>query len=139
MHTAGLLWIVTAASLSVNVIIVRAQEPTGRRNPTAAALKNPVGATPESVRRGRQAYMRACRQCHGENGAGDGPLAPKSPPPPNLTDATWDHGSTDGEIYNVIANGAGGDSPMKGMRSVLTTREMWDIVNYLRSIGPQQP
>jgi hypothetical protein len=26
---------------------------------------------------------------------------------------------------------------MKGMRSELTTTDMWSIVNYLRSIGPQ--
>ena len=78
-----------------------------------------------------------CRHCHGLRGRGDGPLAPKDPKPANLTDGTWDHGSSDGEIFAIISNGVGGDSEMKGVRSEMTTTDMWSIVNYLRSIGPQ--
>ena len=68
---------------------------------------------------------------------GDGPLAPKDPRPADLTDAKWDHGSTDGEIFTIIANGVGGKSEMKGLRSELTATDMWNIVNFLRSIGPK--
>jgi mono/diheme cytochrome c family protein len=106
-------------------------------NPKAAAVKNPVSPTPKSIDGGRQAYMRACRQCHGAKGLGDGNLAPKDPSPANLTDAEWIYGSSDGEIFAIIANGVGGDSQMKGARSEMTATEMWNIVNYLRSIGPQ--
>jgi mono/diheme cytochrome c family protein len=81
--------------------------------------------------------MRACRQCHGPNGLGDGPLAPKDPSPPNLTDADWIYGSSDGEIFAIISNGVGGNSEMKGHRSEMSVTDMWNIVNYLRSIGPQ--
>ena len=45
-----------------------------------------------------------CRHCHGLRGKGDGPLAPKNPRPADLTDATWDHGASDGEIYTLILN-----------------------------------
>jgi mono/diheme cytochrome c family protein len=106
-------------------------------NPKAAAVKNPVKPTPDSIRKGRDGYMKSCRHCHGVSGVGDGPLAPKNPSPADLTDAEWKFGSTDGEIYSVIANGIGGDSEMKGVRSEMTTSDMWNIVNYLRSIGPQ--
>ena len=105
-------------------------------NPKAAAVKNPVKPTPDSIRKGRQGYMKSCRHCHGASGVGDGPLAPKNPSPANLTDADWKFGSTDGEIYWVIANGVGGDSEMKGVRSEMTATDMWNIVNYLRTIGP---
>lgn len=106
-------------------------------NPKAAAVKNPVAANANSINKGRQAYQKACRHCHGSKGLGDGPLAPKNPSPADLTDAEWKYGSSDGEIFAIIANGVGGDSEMKGMRSELTTTDMWNIVNYLRSIGPQ--
>ena len=106
-------------------------------NPKAAAVKNPVQPTPKSITAGRQSYMRACRQCHGAMGLGDGPLAPTNPSPPNLTDAEWTYGSSDGEIFAIISNGVGGDSEMKGHRSEMTATDMWNIVNYLRSIGPQ--
>ena len=106
-------------------------------NPKAAALKNPVKPSADSIRKGRQAYMKACRHCHGLNATGDGPLAPKNPSPADLTDETWQYGSSDGEIFTIIANGVGGGSEMKGVRSEMTATDMWNIVNYIRSIGPQ--
>jgi mono/diheme cytochrome c family protein len=104
----------------------------------AAATKNPVPATPASIAKGKENYTRACSHCHGSNAQGDGPLAPQNPSPPNLADDKWDHGSSDGEIYFIIANGLK-DSEMKGVRSEMTSTDMWHIVNYLRSIGPKSP
>ena len=107
-------------------------------DPKAAAVKNPVPANPASIKRGQQNYNRACQHCHGPNGQGDGSLAPTNPSPSNHTDDKWDHGSSDGEIFSVIANGIP-DSEMKGVRSEVTATEIWHIVNYLRSIGPKPP
>jgi mono/diheme cytochrome c family protein len=107
-------------------------------NPKAAAMKNPVKATPASIAKGRQNYTQACEHCHGSKAQGDGPQAPTNPSPANLTDDKWDHGSSDGEIYFIIANGIK-DSEMKGVRSEMTATDMWHIVNYLRSIGPKPP
>ena len=64
------------------------------------------------------------------------PLAPKNPKPADLTDAKWDHGSSDGEIYTLILNGAPAPmSEMKGMKGTLTPTQIWQVVNYIRSIG----
>jgi mono/diheme cytochrome c family protein len=115
---------------------VQAQAKPGG-NPKAAAVKNPVASNANSINKGRQAYQKACRHCHGPKGLGDGPLAPKNPSPADLTDAEWKYGSSDGEIFAIISNGVGGDSEMKGARSEMTATDMWSIVNYLRSIGPQ--
>jgi mono/diheme cytochrome c family protein len=107
-------------------------------DPKAAAVKNPVPATPASITAGRALYGKNCRHCHGLKGLGDGPLAPKNPRPASLVDAKWDHGSTDGEIFAVIWNGAPAPkSEMKGMKGTLTERDVWNIVNYLRSLGPK--
>jgi mono/diheme cytochrome c family protein len=134
----GVVAAIVVASLALvsTTVSVLAQATKGG-NPKAAAVKNPVQPTPKSITAGRQAYMRACRQCHGPNGLGDGPLAPKDPSPPNLTDADWIYGSSDGEIFAIISNGVGGNSEMKGQRSEMSVTDMWNIVNYLRSIGPQ--
>jgi mono/diheme cytochrome c family protein len=116
--------------------VVSAQKRGG--DPKARAVKNPVPATAASVNAGRAAYGRNCRQCHGLRAKGDGPLAPKNPRPADLTDDKWDHGSSDGEIYAVIWNGAPApDSEMKGMKDTLTQKDVWSIVNYIRSIGPK--
>ncbi len=99
-------------------------------------LSNPVAATPKSIATGQKLFRTYCRHCHGGGAKGDGPQAPKGTHPADLTDEKWDRGSTDGEIYEVIRNGAGPDFDMKGFRSKLTKEEMWSLVNYLRSLGP---
>jgi mono/diheme cytochrome c family protein len=133
---------VTAAIVLVSLVLASATvgvvaQATQGGNPKAAAVKNPVASSPNSINKGRQAFMKACRHCHGPKGLGDGPLAPKNPSPANLTDAEWKYGSSDGEIFAIISNGIGGDSEMKGVRSEMTATDMWNIVNFLRSIGPQ--
>ena len=120
----------------LGTLTVSAQNRGG--NPQAAAVKNPVAATPRSIADGQKLYQTRCRHCHGAKGLGDGPLAPKNPSPANLTDAQWDHGSSDGEIFALISNGAGQDSEMKPMKRDLSATDIWRIVNYLRSLGPTQ-
>ena len=57
--------------------------------------------------------------------------------PANLTDAHWDRGSTDGEIFAVIANGAGPEFKMKGVKGRVSDTDIWNILNYVRSLGPK--
>ena len=117
-------------------VAVAAQKRGG--DPKLAALKNPVAANPASITAGRAVYAKNCRHCHGLRGKGDGPLAPKNPKPADLTDDKWDHGSSDGEIYTLILNGAPAPmSEMKPMKGTLTATQIWQVVNYIRSIGPQ--
>jgi mono/diheme cytochrome c family protein len=56
--------------------------------------------------------------------------------PADLTDAKWDRGATDGEIMAVIMNGAGPKFEMKGFMGRLPEPDAWNVINYLRSIGP---
>ena len=104
-------------------------------NPEAAKVKNPVAATPESIAAGKATFMKTCKFCHGEDAKGDGPMAPKDSHPANLVDDKWDRGSTDGEIFAVIRNGAGPKFDMKPQKA-LSDQDIWNIINYLRSIGP---
>jgi mono/diheme cytochrome c family protein len=106
-------------------------------DPEAAKVKNPVAATEASIKIGRQLYGQNCRMCHGLRAGGDGPMATKNPPPANLTDAQWDFGSSDGEIFAVIMNGPAPKSVMKGMKGALADEDVWHIINYLRSLGPK--
>jgi cytochrome c5 len=103
----------------------------------AAKLKNPVAATVESISTGAAIFGKQCASCHGAGGKGDGPTAAKlKSKPADLTDAEWKHGPSDGEIFTLIRDGAK-NAGMKAFRGTLTDRGMWDLVNYIRSIGPK--
>ena len=129
----ALVWL--AASTSVE-----AQRKGG--DPKAAALKNPVPPTATNIKAGQRVYEQNCRQCHGVRGKGDGTLAPTNPRPADLSDNKWDHGSTDGEIYTLILNGAPPrpgqtESEMKPMKETLMPTQIWQVINYIRTLGPK--
>jgi mono/diheme cytochrome c family protein len=99
----------------------------------AAKLKNPVAATPESIAAGQQLYGRNCASCHGRNGQG-GPGNDLIPAAPSLLGDGWTHGSTDGEIFTNIRNGVAPDFNMVPFKDKLKDDEIWNLVNYIRSI-----
>ena len=101
-------------------------------------MKNPVAADLQSIAAGRALYNKNCAGCHGETGKGDGAMGEElNPKPANLVDADWKHGATDGEIFTLIHDGAKGTG-MKAYGRKLTTHQIWDAVNYVRSIGPSR-
>ena len=101
-------------------------------------MKNPVAANAASVAAGKASYSKNCRFCHGTEAKGDGPSAPKGSKPSDLTDAQWTRGGTDGEIFLVIREGTAPKFEMKGFKGRMTDQEMWNVVNFLRSVGPQK-
>ena len=107
------------------------------KNPVAAKVKNPVAATPVSVEAGKRIYQKSCSPCHGINAEG-GPGNDLIPAAPNLTGAKWDHGSTDGEIFYNIKNGVAPDFNMTPWKDQLKDPDIWNVVNYLRSIAKKK-
>ena len=103
-------------------------------NPEAAKIRSPVAATPGSIAAGKQVYQRYCATCHGTNAEG-GSGSDISPPAPDLTDSEWKHGSTDGEIFSVIKNGVPPELNMEPWGDRISDTDIWNIVNYLRSLA----
>ena len=126
--------ITVAAMLLVTLTTAFAQAPGGA---AARAIKNPVASTAASVTAGAATYKKYCAFCHGADAKGNGPLAPKDSNPPDLTDAMWVHGSTDGEIFTMITAGGGPTSKMIGFKGKMPDQDIWQVINYLRSLGPK--
>jgi mono/diheme cytochrome c family protein len=105
-------------------------------NPEAAKVKNPIEATPDSIAKGKAVYAK-CAPCHGTTGEG-GPGNDLIPAAPSLVDAQWDHGASDGEIFDSIKNGVGPDFNMVPFKDTLKDDEIWNVVNYLRSIAKKE-
>ena len=71
----------------------------------AAKRPNPIKTTPRSIARGKALFAIYCAPCHGPGGKGDGPVAPKFIPPPDLTNASLQRQRTDGYLQHVIGTG----------------------------------
>jgi cbb3-type cytochrome c oxidase subunit III len=103
-------------------------------NPEAATIRNPVAASAESASAGKRIYTRMCSRCHGPDGKGDGSAA--SAPVPDLTDAQWDYGGSDGEIFAVIHDGVSTD--MDGYAARLSDTDIWNVVNFVKSAAAKR-
>jgi mono/diheme cytochrome c family protein len=126
--------IIITASLGPAVVWTELTSASAQ-SPDAAKLVNPVPATPASIASGKKLFDSQCVSCHGPGGNGDGKMASQlTPPPANLADAEWKHGSSDGEIYTVVKDGSKGTA-MKGFASKMTTQELWSVVNYVKTLA----
>lgn len=97
--------------------------------------KNAATSSPESIAAGAKLYGRYCATCHGTVGKGDGAGGAKlNPKPSDLTDVEWKHGGTDVDIFQTIHDGVK-NTAMKGFASRMTELELWDLVNYVRSLS----
>ena len=118
---------------------IRAFDRQGANGP---GLRNPVPSTPDSLAAGKAAYDTYCAGCHGNRAQG----AEKAgvvisiiqeqglKQPPDLTDTTWDHGSTDDEIFTVIKKGVP-TTMMAGYDGRIADAEIWHVINYLRALA----
>lgn len=100
---------------------------------TGAPLPKPGPALPdipsELAARGDTLYQTYCATCHGDRGAGDGPVAAKFVGVPSLlTDRA--RGYTDGYLYSIVRYGRG-LMPKYGDK-LPNQRDRWAIVNHVR-------
>jgi predicted CXXCH cytochrome family protein len=100
--------------------------------------KNPLNASLENVREGREEFRARCANCHGFDANGLTPMARNLyPKAPSLISAET-QALSDGELHYIIKNGV----QLTGMPGWTGTGEVsqdaiWRIVIYLRSIGPR--
>lgn len=100
--------------------------------------ENPIEFSIESAGLGKRLYTRSCLKCHGVYGKGDTEMREFLPThPSDLTNEQWTYGDRDGDIFLVIKNGT--EYEMPGFADELSDERIWHIVNYLRTLGPEQP
>jgi len=98
----------------------------------AALRKNPVPATPESIRKGGNLFVVYCTPCHGLSGKGNGPIVAKYVPPPDLTNSDLQKARTDGYWQSYLSVGG---AVMPSYGESLSVEERWEVVNYLRPLA----
>ena len=104
-----------------------------------AELRNPTNPSNiDSIARGQELFRVYCTVCHGERGAGDGPLTDVGPKQGPFTGVAAIHAASaksDGYIYNLIRVGNGGQFGYR-MPSYKRIPDMdrWHLVNYVRHL-----
>lgn len=87
--------------------------------------KNPFANNPQAAADGRPTFRLFCSPCHGIKGEGGRG--------PDLTRGTFAVGDSDGDLFNVISNGASGtEMPEYGSR--LGDENVWRLISYIRSV-----
>jgi mono/diheme cytochrome c family protein len=82
---------------------------------------------------GKAIYKKRCVICHGETGAGDGPMGKLlKPPPPSLADANRMAGRSDEDLIKIISDGQGRMPSYKGQ---LSQGQIEDVLAYIRTLA----
>ena len=106
----------------------------GPADDPAVPAANPTPYTEAAEKRGRTHYLRHCQICHGFDGRA---LENIDFEATDLTDPErWRFGTTDGDLFRSTKFGAGLDMPP--FEAELDDEEIWELVHYLRSLGPEE-
>lgn len=98
----------------------------------AALTPNPLSGDPASVGRGAKIWSAHCAVCHGGSAHGDGPAAAGlATKPEDLTDLPAPPIFPDGVVAYRIAWGV---DLMPAWKGVLSERDIWDLVSFIRSL-----
>jgi len=103
----------------------------GPKKPAQGAI-NPYPQTDAvALMEGRRLFIRFnCSGCHGDHGGGG--------MGPSLRDVDWLYGSSDGEIFDSIAQGRAHGMPAWGTK--LPADTIWRLTAYIRSLRtPREP
>ena len=96
-----------------------------------AKMVNPVKPTPESLAQGKKYYGYDCAMCHGQTGNGKGEVE-TSDKLPDFTNPASLKDRSDGELFCSLKGGKG-HMPLENIR--VTPNELWNLVNYVRSLA----
>jgi mono/diheme cytochrome c family protein len=95
-------------------------------------IRNPYVGVTAVTDSGKILYGKICNVCHGNSGKGDGVAAA------GLSVRPADHTSanvqlqTDGSLFYELSNG---HAPMPAYKDVLTPKQRWSLINYIRVLG----
>ena len=128
------MYLRTLGILTLLALAVLADAPAKLTRDDAQKLKSPIAYSKKSVDRGRVIFLQNCTSCHGENGKAEGSLIA------DATDLTtpslYKSGTSEGEIFRSIRDGAGDQMP--AFKSQLASEtDVWNLVNFIRSLWPE--
>jgi mono/diheme cytochrome c family protein len=121
-------------SIALLALAAFADAPAKLTRDDAAKLKDPVAYTKKSIDQGRATFLQNCTSCHGEDGKAEGSLIASATD--LTTPSLYKSGTSEGEIFRSIRDGAGDQMP--AFKSQLASEtDIWNLVNFIRSLWPE--
>ena len=97
--------------------------------------KNPLLANLQNIASGKKLYAAQCASCHGAKGVGDGEAGRElDPKPANIAFVMDKPIATDAFLsWTLAEGGAPLNTAMPAFKEVLSDKERWQIIHYLRA------
>ena len=116
------------------------KEPRRELKPHKVPDTNPVAMDAGSARRGEETFLKRCSGCHGRKADGKGPNSLDIlPRPRNLRNTPFVESVTDRRLFESITYGVQGTAMPAWIDYGLTTNDVGDLVNFIRSINVKSP
>ena len=104
-------------------------------------LGTQVKSSPESIKKGRALFVKACVQCHGDKGRGNITSGKKLKDdwqnriwPRNLTrPETWRYTKTAKDVFQRISTGIR-STPMPEHTTTMSIEDRWNVANYVMTL-----
>ncbi|MBS1532696.1 MAG: cytochrome c [Bacteroidetes bacterium] len=95
-------------------------------------VKNPLAGDKSVLADAKVLYVNNCAPCHGTKGRGDGPAAAALTPKPADHSSVAVQDETDGSLFWKLSEGR---NPMPSYKKILTDKQRWELVNYIRTLA----
>ena len=96
-----------------------------------AKMSNPLKSDAETLKTGKDVWVKHCQSCHGKQGKGDGSKAAQLKTAPGDFSTASFHTQSDGAIYYKTTEGR--DDMPAFKKKIPDEEERWAVVTYLRT------
>jgi mono/diheme cytochrome c family protein len=97
----------------------------------SSSMKNPIAQSAASNKTGMDLYTKNCASCHGKAGLGDGVKARALKTFPGDFSKAEFQNLADGDLFYKTKTGRG---EMPKYEGKLSDNDIWNVVNYLRTL-----
>ena len=94
-------------------------------------MANPTAASAESLKDGKELWVKHCQSCHGKSGKGDGTKAAQLKTEPGNFTLPETQKQPDGSLFYKISEGRNDMPSFK--KKIPEAEDIWNLVNYMRA------
>jgi mono/diheme cytochrome c family protein len=95
-------------------------------------MPNPEKPNPESIKDGKELWVKHCQSCHGKTGHGDGTKAPQLKTEPGDFSLPATQKQSDGSFFYKMSEGR--DDMPSFKKKIPEAEDLWSLVNYIRTL-----